>query len=290
MISRLCIVCVVLLFSWSAIASDVTIGFSNDVDFWTYPKIHSYLDSSRNTKVILRSYASGCDLLRAMRQGAVDIAYMDVPLMYQVQMLGLPYETTATAVTRASNDQGRVTHTSLLVALAGSGVVSVRGVTGKKVGVVPWTLSGAVIPQILFQQVGVFASGNGHAFHRYHPVKFSSYADAKAALRRGDVDVVGYPAVDIVNPQHYGVFSSLENIPNAGLVVATAKKDSASIQDILALLNSIPKGSQFPGLGHIMRFASPQSVPYRYWMKQMSQSGLFTDKACSIPGSSSSST
>ena len=49
---------------------------------------------------------------------------------------------------------------------------------------------------------------------------------------------------------------------------------------MLALLNNIPKQYQYPGLGNTMRFASVQSTPYTYWVKQMSQSGLFTENAC----------
>ena len=108
----------------------------------------------------------------------------------------------------------------------------------------------------------------------------SSFEEAKVALSRGEVDVVGYPAVYRLNSKKYDVIATLNSIPNSALVVATAMKDSSSVQDVLALLNNIPKQSQYPGLGNIMRFASVQSTPYTYWMKQISQSGLFTAKAC----------
>ena len=76
------------------------------------------------------------------------------------------------------------------------------------------------------------------------------------------------------------MIATLNSIPNPALVVATSEKDRSSVQDVLALLNNIPKQYQYPGLGNTMRFASVQSTPYTYWVKQMSQSGLFTENAC----------
>ena len=277
---RLIVILCMCLLSWGAFAKPVVIGYANGVGFWSYPKIQTYLSSSRNSEVIIKRYSSGCELLRAMQAGEVDLAYADVPLLYQIQLVGLPFEPIATAVTRAQNDQGRVTYTSLLVTTTDSSIVSVQGVEGKTLGVVSWTLSGQAIPEMLFQQRGLLPTETNGTMDRYKRVFFTSFDEAKAALKRGEVDVVGYPAVYQLNPQEYGVIATLNSIPNPALVVATSEKDRSSVQDVLALLNNIPKQYQYPGLGNTMRFASVQSTPYTYWVKQMSQSGLFTENAC----------
>ncbi|MBV54017.1 MAG: hypothetical protein CL816_08195 [Coxiellaceae bacterium] len=278
--ARLIVMICMSLLSCSVSAKSIVIGFANNVGFWTYPQIQKYLTSSRTTEVTLKQYQSGCELLHAMQNGEVDLAYADVPLLYQIQLQSLPFEPLATAVTRAENDQGRVTYTSLLVTATSSSIASVRGAEGKTLGVVPWTLSGQAIPQMLFQQVGLLPTQTNRTMNRYRQVSYPSFDAAKAALKAGEVDVVGYPAVYRLNTQKYGVIAALNDIPNPSIVVNTPQKNSSSVQDVLALLSNIPKQDQYPGLGNTMRFASVQSTPYTFWVKQISQSGLFTTKAC----------
>ena len=280
--------CLCLITSYAvADTSAVVIGYANNDAFWSYPKIQQYLDGARNAKISIKHYQSGCELLAAMKAGEVDLAYADVPMLYQVQLQSLPYEPVATEVTRAQNNQGRVTYTSLLVTSTASSIVSVRGVAGKTVGIVPWTLSGEAIPELLLQQVGLLPAQGKSTISRYKQVVFNSFDDAKQALADGTVDVVGYPSLYKLDPQKYGVIAALKDIPNPALVGASDRLSSAAMQESIALLKTIPTQSQYPGLGNTMRFASVQSTPYVYWAKQLSQSGLFSNDSCETSAESS---
>ena len=252
----------------------VVIGFIGEKDFWTSSTIQQYIGSVRNTNIKWKSFDSACNLLKAMQANKVDVAYMDVPSLAMIQRYQLPFSVVATANKTGVDGSATQTYTAFLVSKKASSINRLASVKSHTVGIVPFSLSGDVIPLVTMQVAGLLPDKS------YQTKAFSSEASNAEALKNDTVDVIGYASNLPLNSKQYNQLASVPDVPNAALVVSKEKKDDAAIQDIVSLLESVPKKIVPNGVGKMTGFGKPQQSRYQYWLSQMVHSGLFNQDVC----------